>query len=327
MNLADFAALIGRVLGDGTWPKPYHTLQGLMRVRGGEDPATVARDVGTIKSRLQSLAQVQVPEEHIFGLRFEDVSETRQKRAAQMLGQLLLGRCAEIAFEEIYRLEMRPGEFDLRDVREGRTDTDYRLHNGGGRPVYRINIKFHGSAFRRARELVGLDPMDCFALATYKIYSALKKQTDEGLPYFFAIVGVPTLTGAAVGAAIPSELVEAAAYIDQAPKASSKRDLEDAMISVLVEEDHPAFIETLSRIQSADWYILSARRAEKLLHEKLFERVFAMTVRNFTRMFPGAELDMHYSLSQDLTPLRTFLSTLKGGGSHKITTLLERGEY
>ena len=64
---------------------------------------------------------------------------------------------------------MHSEEFELRDLREGRTDTDYRLYNGRGRPIYRVNIKFHGSPFRRAPEMVGLESDDCFALATYKI--------------------------------------------------------------------------------------------------------------------------------------------------------------
>jgi hypothetical protein len=45
-------------------------------------------------------------------------------RAGQMLGQLLLGRCAEIAFERIYKSEMHSEEFELRDLREGHR---YRL--------------------------------------------------------------------------------------------------------------------------------------------------------------------------------------------------------
>ncbi len=38
----------------------------------------------------------------------------------------------------------------------------------------------------KAAELVGLDPSDCFALATYKIYQGLQKQEEEVLPYLFA---------------------------------------------------------------------------------------------------------------------------------------------
>jgi len=39
------------------------------------------------------------------------------------------------------------------------------------------------------------------------------------------------------------------------------------------------------------------------------------------------ELDMHFSLSKDLTFLRTFLATLRTDGPQRITTLLEREEY
>src|SRR6185436_8456222 len=107
--------------------------------------------------------------------------------AVLILGQLILGRAAETAFEESYKSTMETEELELRDVREGGTDTDYRLYNGKGKPVYRLNIKFHGALFRRAPELVGLDPQDCFALATYKIHSALEKQVQDQLPYFFAV--------------------------------------------------------------------------------------------------------------------------------------------
>ena len=244
-----------------------------------------------------------------------------------MLGGLLLGRCAELAFERIYKTEMESDEFELRDLREGRTDTDYRLYNGRGRPIYRINIKFHGAQFRQAREWVGLEPRDCFALATYKINGALIKQHEEGLPYFFSIVGVPHLTGAAVGEQLSSPLVETVALVHQSQRATRKRDFEDAAITYMVESGDEVYQQTLARIVNADWYVLSARRADRLLRVKLFERVFALKVRNFTRAFRGAELDMHYSLSEDLIPLREFLGTLKTGGSQRITTLMERGDY
>jgi len=85
-------------------------------------------------------------------------------------------------------------DFKLVDLREGRSDTDYRVLNGRGRGIFRLNIKFFGSTFRRGAELVGLEPEDCFQLATYKILSAVEKQTAEHLPFVFTVVGVPNLT-------------------------------------------------------------------------------------------------------------------------------------
>jgi hypothetical protein len=75
------------------------------------------------------------------------------------------------------------------------------------------------------------------------------------------------------------------------------------------------------------WYVLSAKRASNLLREYLFDRVFALRVRGFARAFKAAELDMHFSLSEDLIPLRHFLATLRDEGPQKITTLLERGDF
>ncbi len=309
------------------WPKPLHLLHGLELCRLGQTLSDAARQVGTTERHLRQALESPDPVTAVLGLGLHEIDTPHRQRAAQILGQLLLGRCAELAFEEIYRSEMHAQEFELRDLREGRTDTDYRLYNGQHRPVYRINIKFHGSPFRRAAELVGVQPEDCFALATYKIYSALQKQQDEGLPYFFAIVGVPNLTGESVGRAIPSLLVETVALIDQAPHGRSKRDFEDAVIAHLVARQHPIFEQTFDQILRAEWYVLSARRANRLLRELLFDRVFALRLRGFARAFGGAELDMHFSLSKDLIPLRRFLSTLREGGLQRITTLMERGEY
>jgi hypothetical protein len=272
-------------------------------------------------------SQAADPVHAVLGLALNEVEERSRERAGQMLGQLLLGRCAEIAFERIYKSEMHSEEFELRDLREGRTDTDYRLHNGRGRPIYRVNIKFHGSRFRRASEMVRLDPGDCFALATYKIASAMEKQSQEGLPYFFAIVGVPNLTGESVGRDIPPFFVETVALIDQAPKGRSKRDIEDAVVQSLVASDRLVFHKTLEQILAVDWYVLSARRADKLLRELLFDRVFALRMRGFTRVFGRAEIDMHFSLSKDLIPLKQFLATLREGGPQRVTTLMERGDY
>ena len=64
-----------------------------------------------------------------------------------------------------------------------------------------------------------------------------------------------------------------------------------------------------------------------LLHELLFERVYALAIPGFTRKFGGAEVDMHFSLSKDLVTLRDFLAVLRQDGQGKVTTMLERGTY
>ena len=327
MNRNDLINALKEIFPSGTWPRPLHVLQALSLCDSGTSLPDAAKAVGTNQASVKTAIEAPDPVSAILGLALNQIDDRYRRRATQILGQLLLGRCAEIAFEQIYKSEMHSEEFELRDLREGRTDTDYRLHNGRGRPIYRVNIKFHGSLFRRAPDLVGLDSGDSFALATYKIHSAIEKQKQEGLPYFFAIVGVPNLTGESAGRDIQPFLVETVALIDQAPKGKSKRDIEDAAVETLVQNQNPVFQKTLERILSADWYVLSARRADKLLRELLFDRVFALRMRGFARVFRGAELDMHFSLTKDLIPLKQFLATLREGGPQRVTTLMERGDY
>ena len=245
------------------------------------------------------------------------------------LGQLVIGNLAERVFEILYRDRVGTTELELRDDRGARGETDYLVFNGQARQVFRINIKFHGALFLKAIELVGLDPTDCFALATYKIHAALRRQEEEHLPYLFIIVGVRGLTGASVGAAVPEDIVHLTA-LPRLISSQGIRVLEDRVVDALTQ--HPEDFgweaqinEHFESIIHADWFVLSARKADLLLREKLYERAFALRVPRFTRNYPTAEVDMHFSLRDDLTPLNDFFGILRDQGMPGLVSRLERG--
>lgn len=325
MTVSELTKIINRLYRSSPWPKPFNLLSGRLKVESGQDINSTAREVGTTASHLRRFCEMPDAIAELFGK--EEPTEDVRKNARQIIGNLIVGRCAELTFERMYKEHMHTTELELRDLREGRSDTDYRLYNGKGRPVYRINIKFHGSLFRRAKEMVGLEPDDCFALATYKIHGALQKQQKDELPYIFVVVSVPNLTAESIGAGVPDELQDFVSRITAAKGIPRKRDIEDRVVDVLAQEGHAAFASTQQQIAEAQWYVLGARKADRLLREMLFERVFALRTRNFSRQFRGAELDMHFSLSNDLTPLSTYLSMLRDAGYPRVTTLLERGDY
>ena len=81
----------------------------------------------------------------------------------------------------------------------------------------------------------------------------------------------------------------------------------------------------LVRIRNALWRVLSARLADLLLREKLFDRAYALRVPRFTMNYAGAELDMHFSISGDLHPLEDMLRILRDDGLHGLSVYLERG--
>jgi hypothetical protein len=179
--------------------------------------------------------------------------------------------------------------------------------------------------FRRGHELVDLEPTDCFPLATYKIFGAPEKQEKEHLPYIFTIVGVPDLTATSIEDLIPDDVARIIALIMASSKTSGKRNIQDRLVEKIVSEGSEAFKTVYNRIRSAEWYVLSARKADKLLRELLFQRVYAMRIRGFAQQFRGAELDMHFSLKGDLVKLNDFLDILRDEGQTKVASLLERG--
>jgi hypothetical protein len=319
--------LLTRLYPPDSWPRPFS----LFREKKPDPSDTVAlgriaRGAGTTKKRVAEFYQATSLMHAIFG--DEVAGEKPTKSSRQMLGNLIVGRCAERVFVEHYKREAATNELELSDLRESRSDTDYRLLNGKKRPVYRINIKFIGSQFRRAEELVGLAPSDCFALATYKIGAALQKQHEDRLPFIFIVVSVPGLSADEVGSKAPADFRELLALVTQAVGTiKKKRDIQDHIVSYLENNSDPGFYEVLDRIQHGSWYVLSARRADKLLREKLFDRVYALRIRGFAQQFRGAELDMHFSLSKDLHPLDDYLHKLRESGYPLVTTMLERGEY
>jgi hypothetical protein len=115
--------------------------------------------------------------------------------------------------------------------------------------------------------------------------------------------------------------------LSESPVVHRKRDFEDWLVDRIVRARSPAFATAYERIRQAEWYVLSARRANTLMHELLFERVYALAIPGFNRKFGRAEVDMHFSLSRDLVKLPDFLAVLREDGQGKVTTMLERGTY
>ncbi len=321
-SLIDFSI---ELFPNRNWPSPLDRLVACARVRKGENLDAVSRELKVSKKIVGQLVKSNDPVSDALSVRAIDIGEDYFKKAKKTLGQMLLGRAAEVVFEKIYRAAMHSQEFELVDLRESRSDTDYRVLNGSKRPIYRINIKFHGASFRLAEDWVGLKPDNCFPLATYKIYGALQKQEEEHLPYVFIIVGIRNLIAEGIGEELPPTYIEHMTVLMASKRVRGKRGIEDAIIDRIAREGHKTFSETTARLEKADWFVLSARRADKLMREKLYDRVFALRVRGFAQHFRRAELDMHFALSEDLTPLDKFLNTLKIEGQTKVASMLERG--
>jgi hypothetical protein len=136
----------------------------------------------------------------------------------------------------------------------------------------------------------------------------------------------PNLTAASIQGWLADTDAEIVALITKSSRVSNKRGVEDRLVQRIVAVRSPSFVQVYDRIRSAEWYVLSAMKADKLLRALLFDRVYALKIRGFVRQFRSAEVDMHFSLKGDLMPLRTALHILREEGQHKVTSLLSSGE-
>lgn len=116
MTQDEFINLLREIFGGENWPKPLHLLRGVEHVRHGEEVSTVAKAVRTVQKRLEEILVAADPIQHVLGLGLSEIRDESLLKATQILGQLLLGRCAELAFENIFRSEMHAHELELRDL-------------------------------------------------------------------------------------------------------------------------------------------------------------------------------------------------------------------
>jgi hypothetical protein len=325
-SLDDLLTILDAVYHERTIPRSFALLRAVREINQGADPAALAQNLKSTRRHLTTIAVHHDPIPTIFKTTLTEAAnvELLHKRR-KGLGQLLLAALAERAFERLYRQTLGTEELQLEDQRSGYNETDYRVLNGNRRPVFRLNIKFHGTLFANAKDMVNLDPEDCFALATYKVWQGMQKQHTEILPYVFAIVSVPGLAAESVGAIVPENLVHFATFAYAAATAG-KRDVEDAIVDHLIADQQPdaigvAVAEFATRIEHAPWRVISARRADKLLRDLLFERVYAVRQRSFAQ----TQVNMHFSLSQDLTALEEFLRLWRERGPQGLASMLERG--
>lgn len=330
LSLEVLRGVLGEVFPNNDLPKPFGLIEPAIAFREGRTTLAEAAHAGrTTRARIAVLAKSGDLLADLVGP-VTELTDVLEAKARSTLGQLLIGQMAEQVFEDLWVTALGERDLRLRDDRAARTDTDFLVDDPSGRQVFRLNIKFHGSTFRKAAEMVGLDPLDTFALATYKIHGALEKQEAEHLPYIFVVIGVRGLTGGTVGSLVPADLVRLVALAHGSKRVQRKRSIEESVVGRLL--DHPDayglradIAGMMTELRQSEWRVISARRADSLLRTLLFKRAYALRVRAFAQNYRGAELDMHFSVSQDLHPLQELFDALRDHGMPGLVSRLERG--
>src|SRR5690242_19231689 len=98
MNRNDLLKTLKEIFPSGIWPRPLHILQALPLYESGTSLSEAAKAVSTSQSTLKVATGAPDAVSAILGLALNQIDDRYRHRATQILGQLLLGRCAEIAF-------------------------------------------------------------------------------------------------------------------------------------------------------------------------------------------------------------------------------------
>jgi hypothetical protein len=237
------------------------------------------------------------------------------------MANMLVARIAEDEFERRYAKVMQGQEFTFADHRFEGTDTDFLVVDGRKRPAFRMNIKAHGTFFERAQMFVGLEPEDTYALATYKVRQAVRKSQAEALPFLFAIVSSKRLTSAPLADALPEEVRLVADTSTLYTGLTGWERIEDRVVTHLIDVhgDDELVSDLRAAASEANWRVISAIKANRLMNQLLDQRVPAVSNPRF-KVAPNSQPNMHFSLSQDMIDLDELLVKLRDDGIQHVAT-------
>jgi len=310
--------------------RPLERLRAVILAAEGEGERSIAkalgRSVGTVRSWLEGFRTGGLR-----GLLGEPTGPDQAERHLQIFSNLLVAQLGEEIFEPLMGRPVGEMGYRVVDRRAEHAEQDFDIQDGAGRPALSVNVKVHSSRFRNAPQVVGLAADDCFALALYKILSAFKQSRETGVPFLF-LVSIRWGIVEEVMSRVPEDLGEAVELVFRA-RAQGKRRAEDRLVQHAVGRLREVgtwgeLIDMLTH--EGDHRVLSAKKALDLFMDRFDPRCPALSIREFGRAFGGqrgvaAEINMHFSITEEMEPLERALSNLEREGLEWFRRLVDAG--
>lgn len=319
------------IFGDERIWEPMGRLRAVLLSAEGKTPGEIAREVGkniaTIRGWLRDFETAGLK-----GLFPLAEGEGEIKRSAQIFANLLVARLAEDLFQYLISPQLASLGLKCEDRRSEYTEADFGVLDHEGHETFLVNVKVHSSRFEQAAHFVNLDADDTFPLALYKILMGFKYQRESGIPFLFVV---------SVRWGIVDQVVEHVQPEDRKlinlvfrVRARGKRKAEDRLVDTLVEKLRKSsswkmLLDLLER--QGQHVVLSAQKALSIFMDKFEDRCPALTLGRFAAKFAGrrgvpAEINMHYSIANEMTPLTEFLRVLRQEGVPGLQAAVERRE-
>jgi hypothetical protein len=267
--------------------------RGYLLARSGATDEVIARALYESGSFTLTKARSLVPEIRQ-GFRVLVPARERTGSAENPITKLFPATITEERFVE--RLdslcERVPGLTYSDDRESGHGLADFRLNQGD--LELPVNVKNAGTRFRRAAELVGLDPDDCVPIPAYKAYGAL-----ETMPNLIYAVSVDYDLVRVLGIEIPElfDRQESIVWALLNEKGGSRlRSAEDAFIFATVRKHWTALRD---KIGERPYAVISARKSIRVLQTKP-KRTPGIGLRAWGTG-ASAEVNVHLSIREDMT--------------------------
>lgn len=320
------------IYGDERLWEPMGRLKAVLLADQGKAPSEIAREIakseGTVREWLKAF-KVQ----GLKGLFPISEEEALTRRSSQIFSNLLVARLAEDLFDALTGSALHSIGMRIEDRRAEYSETDFGVvDTASKKDACLINVKVHSSQFEGAERFVGLAPTDTFALALYKILMGFKYQKEKGIPFFF-VVSIRWEIVEEVMRLIRREDQRLVHLIFQT-RARGKKRAEDALVDDFVvgfrkRSEWNTLLQDLKN--TGTHVVLSAQRAMNLFLEKFETRCPALTLGQFATKFRGrrglpAEINMHFSISQEMMPLAAFLDSLQHERGKNLWVRAHRGE-
>ncbi len=95
---------------------------------------------------------------------------------SQAFQNLIVGRIAEVVFREEHLQPLEEAGFSIDDLHERGENRDFAVRKDG--LELPINVKTASTIFRKAKEIVGLEPSDCVPIPAYKAVAVSERVPD-----------------------------------------------------------------------------------------------------------------------------------------------------
>ena len=318
-------AQLRAVYGDEAIWRPMARLNAVVLSLDGKSPKEIADAVKKSVSEVRSWLR-DYGERGIQGLFPLDEDRILTKRSLQLFSNLLVARLAEDLFGSLLGDELPKIGLKAVDRRAQYSETDFGIvESESGRDVMLVNVKVHSSLFEQAQQFVGLGPTDTFPLALYKILMGFKQQKQLGIPFLFLV---------SVKWGIVDEVIKLVDQEDEKiihlifrTRTPGKRRAEDKLVDSLIAKMHQTsrWSKLLAVLEKdGDHRVISAEKALSVFMDKFETRCPGLSLRAFSSKFAGrrglpAEINMHFSISREMTSIAEFLAALRQHGPQGIS--------